>query len=381
MSFDLGLLPEQVETRWISFENRTGEKGQGGKENKGGKGHPCDYLNPGQSITLADIEGPGTIRRMWFTLSDRTPVVLRSIKLEIFWDGAEKPAVSVPFGDFFGTALSMRKPFESALFSDPRGTSFNCYIPMPFHKRARVVVTNESNTVSEILFYDINVTLEKNLSKQAAYFHAFWHRQKMTELGQAYEILPRISGKGRFLGDNIGILGDLLYGGTEPVEGEVKIYLDGDRQWPTLVGTGTEDYAGAAWGLSEYTHLYQGCTVADADKKRWAFYRYHLPDPVLFEQDIRVTLDDIGGGMRDEVRKLVEAGAKLDPITVHEDDHWIYLLEQTDFPKLNESEFPDGWVNFYRLDDYSSTAYFYLDKPTTNLPSLPSLEERTEGLA
>ena len=239
---------------------------------------------------------------------------------------------------------------------------------------------NESATICESMFYDINVTLEKQLPKNAAYFHAFWRRQKMSKLGESYEVLPRVKGKGRFLGDNVGILGDPIYGGTEPVEGEVKMYLDGDKAHPSLVGTGTEDYAGAGWGLSEYAHLYQGCTVADPTRKRWAFYRFHVPDPVYFERDCRVTIDDIGGATRDEVRTLIAGGALLQPVTVGAPDRWVKLLEEPDYPKIGDPTFPSGWVNFFRLDDYSSTAYFYLDRPTTDLPPLPPVQDRVRGL-
>ncbi|MFI5385853.1 MAG: glycoside hydrolase family 172 protein [Fimbriimonadales bacterium] len=378
-SQELDRLPEHTSTRWVSFENRTGAKGAGGAENKGGKGDPFSWLEPGQKMTLVDVNGTGTIRRMWFTLSDRSPGVLRAIRIDIYWDRASKPAVSTPFGDFFCTALSQRTPFQNALFADPRSTSFNCYIPMPFRTGARLVVTNESK-VRELMFYDVDMTREAKQPADAAYFHAFWRREPMSALGKPYEVLPRVKGKGRFLGDNIGIVGDPIYGGTEPVEGEVKIYLDGDRALPTLVGTGTEDYAGAGWGLSTYSNLYQGCTVADSNRKRWAFYRLHVPDPIYFDRDCRVTIDDIGGGPTADVRGLVAAGARLRPITVGNNSRTILLLDQSNPPSITDPAFPDGWVNFYRLDDYSSTAYFYLDKPASDLPPLPSLEQRTRGM-
>jgi hypothetical protein len=380
VSLPLDRLPAHVTTRWVSFENRAGAKGGGGKENKGAKGHPFEYLKPGQSATLVEVKGPGTIRRIWFTLSDRSPEVLRAIRIDIYWDGAKKPAVSAPFGDFFGTGLSVRKAFQSALFTDPRGTSFNCYVPMPFHKGAKLIVTNDSHDAVETMFYDVDLTLEPDLPADAPYFHAYWRRENMTELGKPYEVLPTVSGKGRFLGDAIGIIGDHIYGGTEPMEGAFKIYLDGDRAHPSLVGTGTEDYAGAGWGLSEYAHLYQGCTLADSTNKRWAFYRFHIPDPICFERDCRVTIDDMGGGSRNNVRRLVDAGARLLPVSVAYGDKCVGILDRPDYPKLGEPRFPDGWVNFFRLDDYSSIAYFYLDRPTTDLPALPTVEERVRAL-
>jgi len=376
---ELDRLPAKTATRWVSFENRTGANGKGGAENRGGKGHPFDWLKPGERMTLVDVAGCGTIRRIWFTLSDRSPAVLRAIRLDIYWDHAAKPAVSAPFGDFFCTGLAMRTPFQNALFADPRGTSFNCFIPMPFRTGARMVVTNESK-VNELMFYDVDMTREAKQPADAAYFHAFWRREHMSRLGEAYEILPRVTGRGRFLGDNIGIIGDPVYGGTEPVEGEVKVYLDGDQKLPSLVGTGTEDYAGAGWGLSTFSDLYQGCTVADSVHKRWALYRLHVPDPIYFDRDCRVTIDDIGGGSTADVRKLVESGANLRPVTITQESKVIYLLDQANPPSIRSAGFPEGWVNFYRLDDYSSTVYFYLDRPESGLPALPAAGERIRGL-
>jgi hypothetical protein len=151
---ELYKIPEGVETRWASFENAKAAKGSGGAENKQAKGHPAETMAPGETKVLIDVKGAGTIQRIWLTISDRSPEVLRSVRIEMHWDGADKPAVSVPLGDFFGLGLGRRVAFENALFSDPEGRSFNCFIPMPYRKAARVTLINESQK-SIILFYDI----------------------------------------------------------------------------------------------------------------------------------------------------------------------------------------------------------------------------------
>src|SRR5437870_3399202 len=131
--------PSNTNTNWGSFENRSAERGKGGMENKGAKGHASEWVKPGDSITLLDFDGSGVIRRIWMTIIDRNPQALRSIRIEMYWDNSVKPAVSAPLGDFFGIGLGRKIAFQSALFSDPEGKSFNCIIPMPFKKHAKIV--------------------------------------------------------------------------------------------------------------------------------------------------------------------------------------------------------------------------------------------------
>ena len=376
---DIFIMPANVQTGWSSFENPKALKGQGGKENKGAKGHPADIIQPGQQKILLDVTGAGTIHRMWMTLSDRSPQMLRSMKIEMYWDGEQKPAVSVPIGDFFSIGLGRTTVFQNAFFSNPEGRSFNCNIPMPFRKAARIILTNESAR-PQTLFYDINFTRVGNQPANALYFHAFWNRNINSRLGEDFEILPPINGKGRFLGCNLGIIADSLYGRSWWGEGEVKIYLDGDKQFPTLVGTGTEDYIGTAWGQGAYAQLYQGCPIADTTNRQWAFYRYHIPDPVYFYNACRVVIQQMGGDMTPAVKRIVQQGAKLIPVTVSTDKEFIKLLEMDKPLQITDANFPSGWTNFYRLDNYSSTAYFYLDKPANTLPPLQSLQARTEGI-
>jgi hypothetical protein len=350
-------------------------------ENKGAKGHASEWLKAGESKVMMDYDGAGVINRIWLTIIDRSPAALRSMYIEMYWDGATKPAVSVPLGDFFGIGLGRRTAFQSALFSDPEGRSFNCNIPMPFKKHAKIVLVNASK-VNQLLFYDVNLTRLKKHPKEIAYFHAWWSTNaNNSKLGDDFEILPQIKGKGRFLGTNLSIIADKIYGDTWFGEGEIKSYLDGDKEYPTLVGTGTEDYIGSAWNLGAFAHLYQGAPIVDKAKKQFAFYRYHIPDPIYFNTDCKITIQQMGGAGRDLIRGIAKAGGKVKPISVMTAKGLIKLLEESSFPDLNDDKFPaDEWVNFYRVDNYSATAYFYLDKPENELPPLQPLTERLIGI-
>jgi hypothetical protein len=296
------------------------------------------------------------------------------LRLRMYWDGEDKPAVDVPFGDFFCTGLGHLIPFQSALFTDPEGRSFNCYIPMPFKKRAKVVLTNESSTDLNLLFFDIDYSVLDKPQEDLLYFHACWNRSIHSAPGKDFEILPEIKGKGRFLGVNIGVNVDPAYGQTWWGEGEVKMYIDGDKKYPTINGTGSEDYIGTGWGEGLFTNLYQGCTLADTAKKQYAFYRFHIPDPIYFENNFKAAIQEIGGGGTDEVKGLQAKGVSLIPVTVATGHDFSMLLAH---PKaLTDSDFPKGWVNFYRVDDYSATAYFYLDRPESKLKDLAPVAER-----
>lgn len=358
-------MPEGVETRWASGENPKGEKGRAARANGGRKGAPTVAIKAGESFTLAEAAGTsGTVRRIWMTLPDRSPRMLRSLRLDMYWDGARRPAVSAPLGDFFGLGLGQMVPFQSALFSNPEGRSFNCVVPMPFRTGMKIVMTNESAANLDELFYEVDYTLGDRHPPGALYFHAHYRRENPTRTQQDYELLPRVEGRGRYLGVNVGVIVNRkTYFNTWWGEGEVKVYLDGDREFPTLSGTGAEDYVGTAWGQGSYAHLYQGSPVADEQNMRWCFYRYHIPDPVYFRRDVRVTIQQIGylaphsrGDIVTSNRKLYRAGPGL--------------------VEMDTSK--DG--KFEREDDYSSCAYFYLDRPENDLPPLDAVGKRIEGL-
>jgi hypothetical protein len=253
-------MPEGVETRWASGENPKGEKGKAAQANGGRKGSATVRVKAGQSFTLAEALGTGgTVRRIWMTFPDRSPHMLRSLRIDMYWDGAARPAVSAPLGDFFGMGLGQMVPFQSALFSNPEGRSFNCVVPMPFKTAMKIVLTNESSSNLDELFYDVDYTLGDKHTPNMLYFHAHYRRSNPTVIQRDYELLPRVEGRGRYLGVNVGVIvNQQTYFRTWWGEGEVKIYLDGDRDFPTLSGTGAEDYIGTAWGQGKFDHLYQG---------------------------------------------------------------------------------------------------------------------------
>ena len=368
---------EDMESRWVSFENISGTKGRGGMENNGAKGHACDSIAAGARKVMLDIKGPGIINRMWFTISDRSPQMLRNLIINIYWDNEEKPAVSVPFGDFFGIGLGKTTVFENALFANPEGRSFNCFVQMPFKEAARIELVNESETELPMVFYDVNLQLLKKWDNNYLYFHSYWHRDTLTALAGDFEIMPAVSGKGRFLGSNVSIHANPAYKECWWGEGEVKIYLDGDSDFPTLVGSGTEDYIGTAWGQGQYVNHFTGCPVADDKNRQWAFYRFHIPDPVYFKSGCRVTLQQIGGNTKEIVTALQNEGVDLIPVTVHDVPRMIHIYHKDSIVNLATKDLPEGWTNFYRSDDLAAASYFYLNQPSNDLPAIQPAAIRT----
>jgi hypothetical protein len=369
-----------VATRWSSPENLNGVEGKGGMENNGGKGHAFDSIGPGQSRTLLDIKGTGRVNRMWITVIDRTPEMLRSLRLEMFWDNNPKPAVSVPFGDFFCVGLGRTTAFQNHFFANAEGRSFQSFIPMPFREGARIVVTNDSMKKLTHIFFDVDYQLEESWDERNLYFHSYWSRDTATTLGTDFQILPAVKGHGRFLGANVGINAKAVYKTSWWGEGEVKIFLDRDTEYPTLAGTGTEDYIGTGWGQGMYINNYAGCTIADAPNRQWSFYRLHVPDPVFFAESCRVDLQQIGGEVKTNVLEMQRAGAPLIPVTIDAVGKLSLLYEKGKAADLSDSTLPDGWTNFYRSDDLSATAYFYLDTPSSALPELQPVAYRTANL-
>jgi len=366
----LYVMPEGVQTRWASPENPTAEKGKAGQANAGRKGRASIPIKAGGKLVLAEAKGlSGTVRRIWATLSDRTAQMLRGLRLDCYWDGAKKPAVSAPFGDFFGTGLGRMAKFQSALFASPEGRSFNCFAPMPFRTGMKIVVTNEGAADLGALYYDVDYTVGDRHVENALYLHAHWRRENPTVLKRDFEILPRVEGAGRFLGANLGVIADQqLYFKSWWGEGEVKVFVDGDRRLPTLCGTGTEDYIGTGYGQGFYAHLYEGCHVADHDRMQYCFYRYHVPDPVYFRRDCRVTIQQIGYYVREQRALWRDAGR-----TIYQAGPGRKRLDLSPrSPRIKGL--------YERQDDWSSCAYFYLNSPANDLPALAPAAERTAGL-
>lgn len=378
MQYDMNpmyIMPEGVETRWASPENPRGVKGGGGRMFGGRKGSSAFVLMSGAVLTLAEERNKGgVIRRIWMTLSDFTPKILRSLRLKFYWDGAERPAVDVPLGDFFGIGLGRICAFQSALFSSPEGRSFNCYIPMPFRKGMKITVANESDEHVYMFFYDIDYTVGDKIADNALYFHACYRSQNPTILRRDYEILPRVHGRGRFLGCNIGVIADKkTYFNSWWGEGECKIYVDGDDEYPTLCGTGTEDYIGTGWELGGYAQMYQGCPIIKPEEGLFCIYRYHITDPVYFNRDIRVTMQQIGSWKPDSKEQFRIHGRTI----YHAGPEHIGELVKADFSENGKTQ---PYELFERADAWSSCAYFYLDSVENNLTEMEPVEKRLEGL-
>lgn len=343
---------------WISFENPTGDRARGAVRNGGVKGAPSERLAKGEEKVLCDFKGEGFLRRMWLTISDRTPEVLQGVRLRMWWDDRDTPAVDAPIGDFFCMGHGHMLPFENEFFSSPEGRSFNLSIPMPFRKRARVTLANLSDTDVAHLFYDINLTLE-SVPEDALFFHTQYRYQAIGENRPLEDeiVLAVATGCGRVLGVNVAVDVNPAYQGVWWGEGEVKVYLGDDMQ-PTLVGTGTEDYIGSAWGQGAYVNRFQGCTLLRDDAA--SFYRFHARDPIFFHEGCRMTLQDLGGCAKAKAMEIEASGAPMimTSAAVGSD---IVGLRGKDF---RWDMLPDdAFAIFLRRDGFATVAYLYLDRP------------------
>lgn len=358
----LPLSSSVITSHAITAENQTGAKGEGGKALNGRKGLPCLWnLEKDQIYTFGEIDGPGVIRHIWITvLNDpANPAKMRNLILRFYWDDQETPSVEVPLSDFFGVSHGQAKPLESEFLMIAEGKGFNCYFPMPFKKKAKLVVHNETGEDVGSFFYQIDYTLGDDIKDETPYFHAQFRRDLNTTMYEDYVILDGIEGKGRFLGANIGVI-DRFYGKSVWWgEGEVKMYIDGDTDFPTICGTGSEDYAGAAWGLGEFNLRYFGAPLVNDQYN--SYYRFHVLDPIYFTENIKVTVQQIGNdGSPDSADPKGKLGEFIDK-GWYKKDHL-------------------GGGNFERVDDYCSTAYWYQTLPTNPFPIFPDKKIRTMDL-
>ncbi len=295
-----------LDSRAITFENPTGERGAGGSAHGGRKGAPSRWVDAGERVVLADVPGPGIVRHLWLTVLPGRPERLRALMLEVFYDEAAEPSISVPLVDFFGVAHGRPVPYESALTSILEGRGFNSYLPMPFRRAIRVELANGSSK-GTMLYFQLDYTLQAALPADLGLLHATFHRENPTTMRRDFTIAQGLVGPGRFLGCNVGVrvIDDADWYG----EGEVKVYRDGDADLPTICGTGLEDYVGSAWGLGRFASAHSGAPlVVAAEPEEIAptgaagppnpafvgFYRWHLLDPIMFERDLTVTLQQIG---------------------------------------------------------------------------------------
>jgi hypothetical protein len=304
---------------------------------RGWKISPSIEIGPGETALLADIEGPGTIRHVWCTTAPHR--AWRGTLLRVHWDGEDDPAVEVPLGDFFCHGWNTFAQVSStAVAANPNG-GFNAYWPMPFRRGAKITLENLSaETVT--LYYQVDYELGE-VADDACYLHARWRRSHPVPYGEVHTLLDGVTGAGHYVGTY------LAWGVNSPGwwgEGEVKFYLDGDTGFPTICGTGTEDYFGGAWnfdvpgqGYTAYTTPYLGLhQILRPDglyssQQRFGMYRWHVRDPIHFASAIRVDIQALGW---------------------RHDGRYLPLH-----------------------DDIASTALFYLDRPSSALPPTPTLDE------
>ena len=371
--------PVGVQTRWTSFENPLGEKGKGGTANNCAKGSAWKHIPAKSTVTLMEHTGAGEIRRIWVTIRERSPSFLRALTLRCYWDGSDKPAVEVPFGDFM--CMTYGAPcWDSAFFSSPEGTSFNCYIPMPFRTGAKITLTNETDVTLSTLFYKISYLVYDKPQEDLLYFHSYFHRSNPVELEKDHIILPKVTGQGRYLGASFVLNANPIYGDWWWGEGEIKLFVDGDRELPTLIGTGTEDYIGTGWGQGQFACRYFGSLVADPKAKRWTFYRFHVADPVYFQEDLKVSIQDMGGSNGAAAKAMVEDGIPLTPVNCDDFDGNPGGPFRLLYEDPSQSWPDEGWVEFFRQDDIATVAYFYLDRPASELPPIQSMQVRLAGM-
>lgn len=373
---DLFTMPAKTETRWATAENPDGVK-SGASVGDGRKCRPCLEFKSGETLTLAYCEEAGVLRRIWITYDfDKMNLLTsRGFRLRIYFDLCDKPAVDVPLGDFFCFGMGKKVKFENALFASPEGRSLNCHIPMPFRRGMKMEVTNETEIDINSFFYQVDYTIKDDLPENMLYFHSAFNRENPTAAGCDFEILPRVAGSGRFLGTCVSVKADQKYyrkfwwG-----EGEVKIYIDGDLEYPTLCGTGTEDYICTAWGQQQYSNMFYGSHYANEQDMEFCFYRLHIADPVYFHRDIRVTIQQLGYAPPVEMaHHMYEKGIERMPAKG-------YGLDEITLDSLFSGVAGGGIKShlFERCDDWSAVAYFYLDKPESCLPPFMNANGKTK---
>jgi hypothetical protein len=350
LGMSLGNLPRlsSAKTRSISAENFTGEKSRGGMATEGmgavaardlGRGwkvSPCISIEAGQTSTLAMIKGPGAIQHIWMTPNGHWRFQI----LRIYWDGSETPSVECPVGDFFASGWQQFHQISSLAICVNPHNGLNCYWEMPFRKDCRITLTNLDDKPM-ILYYQIDYTLT-DVDEDAAYFHAQFRRVNPLSEKEAYTIVDGIAGRGQYVGtwmawgsNNGGWWG----------EGEIKFFIDDGGEFPTICGTGTEDYFCGAYSFivgaekeqryANFTTPYAGFYALRSDgifkpPARFGLYRWHIMDPVRFEKNLRVTIQALG--WRGD-RRYLPLRDDLASVAF-----WYQTLPTVPFPKLPERD-------------------------------------------
>jgi hypothetical protein len=341
---------DDAESRSLSPENFTGEKGKGGMATEGhsakcardlGQGwkvSPCVTIKAGETFEMANVDGPGCIEQIWMTPTGNW----RFSILRIYWDDQEHPSVECPLGDFFASGWgkgSFSQLSSLAICVNP-GSAFNCYWEMPFRKKCRMTVENIDDN-DMVLFYQINYKLAE-ISENAAYFHAQFRRTNPLPYKEVYTILDGVEGHGKYVGTYMawGVNNTGWWG-----EGEIKFYLDGDKEFPTICGTGTEDYFCGSYNFEnketkqyqEYTTPYAGLSqVIRPDglyqsQTRFNMYRWHITDPVRFKKDLRITIQALGWRSEGRFLPLQDDIASV--------AYWYQTLPGKPFPPLPEKDY------------------------------------------
>lgn len=340
-----------AKTRSISPENPTGEPGSGGmatlqtgsaKNNArelglGWKVNPFVDIKANETFTVAEITGPGAVQHIWMTPTGNW----RFSILRFYWDDEKEPSVEVPVGDFFGAGWGSYAQLNSLAVTINPGSAFNCYWVMPFRKKCRITMTN-INSENMRLFFQVDYTLT-SVPDDAAYFHAQFRRMNPVKDG-IYTIADYITGKGQYIGTYLawGVHNNGWWG-----EGEIKFYMDGDTKFPTINGTGTEDYFCGSYDFdtkkknsngtdevnyTEFSTAYAGLhQVIRGDghynvMQRFGMYRWHIPDPIRFEKKLKVTIQDLG--WRSGGRYLVQQS------DISSVAYWYQTEPHIAFPKM-----------------------------------------------
>lgn len=334
-----------AQSRSISPENFSGEKGRGGTATTGygaaaardlgqtWKISPAVSIEPGQTFTLGQIDGPGVIQSMWFT---GRPVSRYAI-LRVYWDGQTQPSVECPLGDFFTMGWGPYAQVSSLPVAVNPNRGLNCFWPMPFRQSARLTLENRAPEPMAC-YYQINYALSE-VADDAAYFHAQFRRVNPLPYKSTYTVLDGVSGAGHYVGTYlaVGVTNNNWWG-----EGEIKFYLDGDSEFPTICGTGTEDYFGGAydWDVDghyvTYTTPFLGMhQVLRPDglylsQQRFGMYRWHIPDPIHFGSDLRVELQALGW----------RSGRRYLPLQcdIASVAYWYQTLPSAAFPTLGDAD-------------------------------------------
>jgi len=304
-------LLSDAKSRSISPENLTGEKGKGGMAKlgegsasnaardlgQGWKVNPYIKIGKGETTTLAEIDGSGAINHIWMTPTGNW----RFSILRIYWDGEKEPSVECPVGDFFGMGWGEYAPLQSLAICVNPGSAFNCYWQMPFRNKCKITMQNIDEKEMS-LYYQVDYCLTE-VPKNASYFHAQFHRSNPLKYKEVYTIVDQIKGKGQYVGTYLAwqVNNNGWWG-----EGEIKFFMDGDKTFPTICGTGTEDYFCGSYNFDRNGKYTEFCTpyaglhqVIRPDgtyraNQRFGLYRWHITDPIRFENDLKVTIQALG---------------------------------------------------------------------------------------